>query len=162
MQKITLVPLVEILLNHEFKKLHFERGASLMTFPKSILKGIWQVQKRSHSLRVLLSKCYYYLNRNNRRIHGKRNVLNIEGAYLKKVEINVAGDDNYISIRANSRISNVKIDMKGSGHCLEIGESCILTAGSFWFQTRDCTIIVGNQTNELTWVGIFILEITTG
>lgn len=117
-----------------------------MSFPKSILKGIWQIQKRSHSLQVFLSKCYYYLNRNNRRIHGKRNVLKIEGAYLKKVEINIAGDDNYISIGANSRVSNVKIEMKGSGHCLEIGESCILAAGSFWFQTRDCRIIVGNQT----------------
>lgn len=117
-----------------------------MVSPKRFLKRVWQWQKRNQALQIFLSRWYYYLNGNKRKINGDNNVISMNGAYLKKVVVDITGNNNHITIGANSRISCVKINIRGSGHRLDIGENCILGAGSFWFQTRDCTIVIGNQT----------------
>lgn len=114
---------------------------------KKILKILWLKQKNNTSLRKFLSVIYFLIKKNKRKIHGKRNHIEYAGAYLSKVTFDIVGNDNSIIFKPGSRISTIHIHIRGNGHTLIIGENCVFRAGSFWFKTADCKIVVGKQTS---------------
>ncbi len=82
-----------------------------------------------------------------RTIRGKGNVMKSDGAHLSAVRVDIIGDNNQIIIGAGSRIHNLTIHMRGSGHRLEIGRDCwVERGGQFWLEDRDGLLQIGDGT----------------
>lgn len=107
-------------------------------------KTLVHVIKNNPLLLALASKVYYYINKNTKIVTGAS--FSFNGAFLKRVSIDVAGKNNKIVIEQYARISNVKIYMRGDNHTLFIGSKCRIAGGSFWFEDEGCSIRVGEGT----------------
>jgi acetyltransferase-like isoleucine patch superfamily enzyme len=81
----------------------------------------------------------------NRKEIGNGNTVESRGK-LKNVQIEIIGNCNHLCIRDNARLSNVLIYVSGDNHRLEIGEGCVIKAGSIWFEDMGCQIIIGKET----------------
>lgn len=110
------------------------------------LKTIWRLTKINPNIRHLLSFIYRFFNRNKRKIRGKKNCIIVEGAFLKKVKFDVAGDNNHIIIKPGARISNTLFHIRGCGHRIEVKAECVYHGGNFWVEDAGCVITIGEKT----------------
>jgi acetyltransferase-like isoleucine patch superfamily enzyme len=103
-----------------------------------------------------LASIKFYLNGNSKKIKGRGNIFNFSGASLKKVKFDIVGDENTIVARKGTEVSNSVIRIRGSGHCLQIGEQCRIK-GTFWFEDVNGSIVLGDKTTTIG-VGIAVTE----
>lgn len=92
-------------------------------------------------------KIYYLFNQNSKRIKGTNNVLYYSGAVLKRVSIEILGDNNQMILKDNVRISNTRIFIRGSGHKLIIEEGSSIGTGELIFNDENCLISIESLTN---------------
>lgn len=109
-------------------------------------KKIYNIILRKKNLVQKLVFIYNLLNRNRKKIKGTNNIVKYSNAFLKKVNFDIKGDNNIIFIEKNTRLSNLKIFIRGSNHNLHINESCIIKNTDLWFEDNDCQIIIGSKT----------------
>lgn len=57
------------------------------------------------------------------RVHGKRNIVKIEGK-KNKAHINIYGNDNYVFIKKAQIINELEININGDNCRVEIGDNC--------------------------------------
>ncbi len=109
----------------------------------------WWVFNKNATLRKFVSWVCFIWNGNRRKIHGHGNVVTIRthGSRLKKVTIEIDGDQNQVVIKDGAQVQNTRIVMHGSHHTLEIGERCYITGESFWFEDYGCHITIGKDTS---------------
>lgn len=97
-------------------------------------------------VRKILCKIYYVLGFNSKSVKGRKNKIDHSEALLKNVTFDIIGNNNEIIVKKASRISNVKILLRGSDHKLIIEEKCTVKSGVFWFEDSGCTISIGGNT----------------
>lgn len=102
--------------------------------------------KNKFKIRQFLSLVLNYLSKNKKKISGKNNNINFKEAVLRKVVIDIAGNDNELIIKKGSKISNAKIFIRGTGHRLIIGENFSMASGTLWIEDENCKIIIGDKT----------------
>ena len=109
----------------------------------------WRLLNKIVTLRKFISWVCFFWNGNRRYIDGNGNVLLIwaRGSQLKKVIIDIHGNQNRIVIKDGAQIENTHIFMRGSHHTLEIGERCYITGDSLWFEDYGCHLTIGNDTS---------------
>lgn len=79
-------------------------------------------------------------------VYLKKAKIDIRGAFLKNVKLNIKNDGNVIKIGEYTRIENLKINMLGYKSKLDIRENCIIKESNFWFEDKETKIIIGNKT----------------
>jgi len=104
----------------------------------------------------LLSVMLFHMNKNSKKIKGKDNRITISEARLRKVTFDIIGDENTISVKQGTEISDTLIRIRGSNHTLEIGEKCRIK-GTLWFEDEGCRIMIGDRTT-FQGVGIAVSE----
>lgn len=81
-----------------------------------------------------------------RRIRGRDNVIDVGGAVLDNVSLDIAGDGNRIEILPNATLRDVEIAVNGDGHRLRIASHVWIGSGAFRFYDHKGTILVGEKT----------------
>ena len=76
---------------------------------------------------------------------GNNNHIRFKDAYLRKVRIDIQGNDNLISIASDTHLENCTITMKGSHFLLKIGNDCYFNNQLFCFEEAHASIIVGSE-----------------
>lgn len=80
-------------------------------------------------------------------IRGKDNILKAADVECNGVEIDIVGDRNTIQIGKGSVLYNLKIRIRGSDHCIQMGEGCRITRGGvFWIEDDHCLLKIGSNT----------------
>ena len=86
-----------------------------------------------------------FLPTRKRKIVGDNNIIYNEGSF-KNVIIDIAGENNKITVGQHSHITNVTFFIRGDNHSVDIGQNCFVSGGSFWFEDDNCKIIIGSKT----------------
>ncbi|MFH1523832.1 MAG: acyltransferase [Chloroflexota bacterium] len=80
-------------------------------------------------------------------IRGKKNVVETDGAKISGMELDIVGDNNRVLVERGSVLSNVRVRIRGSGHCIEFGENCRISRGAvLWFEDHNGLLQVGPGT----------------
>jgi acetyltransferase-like isoleucine patch superfamily enzyme len=78
--------------------------------------------------------------------HPRSNAINIETAILKKVRIEIHGNDNHISLRDGCRLNSTRITVYGSHNRIIVGKLCSLLNTSFCIEDDNNIIELGERT----------------
>ena len=80
-------------------------------------------------------------------IRGKGNSIQTNRARLVGMELDIIGDHNQIVIGDESVLYHLKIRIRGSDHCIELGRNCrIIQGGVFWIEDDHCLLQIGQNT----------------
>lgn len=96
---------------------------------------------------VRLIKYNRITNSIKKKIHGRKNIININNSILLNVEFDIKGNNNTINIGDLSVLKNVKFFIRGNNHIVNIGNKCLFSRGSLiWFEDNDGYLEIGNNT----------------
>ena len=113
---------------------------------QKLLKYLWKKIQNNARLRKTCAKIYNGISKNHKTIRGKGNKINYENAFLKKVSINIIGNNNNVTIKQNVHLINTNILIIGDNHKIEIDENCIIRNSGFCFEDDNCKIVIGKRT----------------
>lgn len=99
----------------------------------------------------LLTEVQFWLNKNRTKIIGEDNHLQLEStpSALKSVRFEICGDDNRIRVEKGVQLTNLTINIKGSGNRFVIGENCFIGGWYFSFEDDNGTLTIGKNTSIL-------------
>lgn len=96
----------------------------------------------------IVSGVYSSILFTRRRKKGKRNCIKGNGAFFKKCQILISGNDNTIEIEPLTRLRKCRIFVKGSYNHIHIGKECTLNELEIWIEDDGNTVEIGAN----TWV----------
>ena len=115
-----------------------------------MLNSLCKIAKSIPVLRKIVAYIYYFFCGNRRNILGINNsvFVNLESkfTFLKKIFLQVKGNDNKIIINSGSKISNTQFKIEGNNNQIEIQENCIINSGCIWLKCDRSKIIIGKKT----------------
>jgi len=115
---------------------------------KEIFKKIYKAINQRHSaLGFLIWRLYNRqpLNRVQRKIKGKNNVIIYNDSILSSVVFDVVGEDNTIKIKNSCFLKSVIFYIRGNNHSISIGEGCRFNRGaSIWFEDSFGKLEIGD------------------
>ncbi|MFD0671330.1 acyltransferase [Cohnella sp. GCM10027633] len=94
----------------------------------------------------LAGAVYYAMSGNKKKIKGNGNIVRSSGAFLRKVSFDIEGSGNEIVVGSRTKLSHLKVFVRGSNHKLHIREGCTIKNGVLWFEDMDCLVEIGAQT----------------
>lgn len=108
--------------------------------------GVLAYIRRNDRLRKLAGRLYSMTGGNKTHISGRNNYVNTSGLFMKGCSINISGDDNVVDISESIyRISNVEINIYGSGNCIRIGRNFATDGLCFSIEDNGNKIILGEE-----------------
>jgi acetyltransferase-like isoleucine patch superfamily enzyme len=113
---------------------------------RNLTKLIQNKLIENKKLRFIASRLYFKINRNKVRFRGKNNEIIKDGSFIKKINVQVHGNNNKIIFRDLSRVSNLKIYIEGNDCEILIDESCLFNSGEIWIQDDRNRLSIGKKT----------------
>lgn len=113
----------------------------------SLSNRLKKISKNNIKVQKFIFKMYYLIMKNSKKIKGKQNLIKHSEALLSNVKFDIVGDNNKIFVEKGTKLTNLKIYVRGSGHQLIIKSNCVIKSGCLWFEDTDCEIIIGEGTS---------------
>jgi acetyltransferase-like isoleucine patch superfamily enzyme len=105
--------------------------------------------RHDHSGFIALLKALYHSLRRpleiRRRIKGKGNSISLGNSILKRVRIDIVGNDNVIALANDSVVEGMIVRIRGNGHRLSVGRGVWFHNVRFFFEDEACRIGIGNE-----------------
>ncbi|MDA3895175.1 MAG: acyltransferase [Desulfobacteraceae bacterium] len=83
----------------------------------------------------------------DRKVKGKRNIIQYSNAILSNVKIDIRGDNNSIIIEKNSILNGTIFFIRGDNHKVHSGPACRMKNGCIWFEDSSCCLSIGSQSS---------------
>jgi acetyltransferase-like isoleucine patch superfamily enzyme len=109
------------------------------------MKFLWDKYQNNGFFLKTSSKVYNFINLNKRNISGYKNNILIKNSYLRKVKINIRGNNNTIEVNEKSKLSFINININGSNNKIIIGANCNLTNCRFVALGNNTIIEIGEK-----------------
>lgn len=110
------------------------------------MKIIWEKIKQNNNLLIITSFIYNTINFNSRKIKGKNNSIKLNSAFLKKVKININGNNNEVIIGRCSRLIGTYIHITGNDNKIIIEDNVIIGKCDLWREDNLGKIKIGKNT----------------
>lgn len=110
------------------------------------LNRTWNYSKDKVRLQMVLSVVYRLFGRNRRMIRGRGNAISAQNSFLRRVSVDMVGDNNKVILEGGVRLSNMMIRIRGNDNLIEIGEYCRYSGGSLWIEDSHNKILIGSGT----------------
>ncbi len=109
-----------------------------------MIKALWNGIRKNEKMMRFASKVYVCLMGN--KIRGrKQNVIDNQGAFMKKCKIQFQGKNNRIILEKGCCLNRCRIHMSGNGFTLHIGEGTFLENQGFAFEDEGGFIRIGKK-----------------
>jgi acetyltransferase-like isoleucine patch superfamily enzyme len=83
-----------------------------------------------------------------KQVHGRGNIINWKGAFLKRVTFGIHGNGNVIEIAPGAVLRNVTFHIIGNRHHIKIGAGCHFNRGGMiWFEDENGLLEIGAGTS---------------
>lgn len=80
-----------------------------------------------------------------RRICGKNNSLEMHGAVVRKLRVDIEGDGNTVILERGAILEGCSVRIRGNNHRLIIGQGSWVNEVRFFFEDDYCTIEIGQD-----------------
>jgi len=97
---------------------------------------------------VRLKSLYHTLRRPleiRRHIKGKGNSISLGNSIIKRMSIDIVGNDNVIALANDSVVEGMTVRIRGNGHRLSVGHGVWFHNVRFFFEDETCRIAIGNE-----------------
>lgn len=81
-----------------------------------------------------------------KKVKGSNNKINLNGAFLKRVSLDICGDNNTVTVGRLTRIRDCIIIIHGSDHTLTIDDNCFINNSRITFVQDSGIIKIGKGT----------------